>query len=179
MLAGFMIVLTSSGGEANAADPLAFADTSNTQTEELVRRPVGNPCAASDYSVVFDEDVLLASDGASNVGPFDIALPDGVYKVTLSTWLGGQDVAEETNEQWSFSTDSGYRSPTTIDSSPHLLMNQAFDAQEISATTSVQLHHFAPPDQDNANSVHPLCIGFDLTEDHERVVDPLEVQLRF
>ena len=44
-------------------------------------------------------------------------------------------------------------------------MNQAWTAQEISASTSVELHHRAPDSAEIANSVHPLCIGFDAADD--------------
>lgn len=169
LLVSFAIVLVSSGGGGEAPDAHAFSTATATGTEAFVRRPVGNPCALSDYSVSFAADVSLSDTDGSSVGPFLISLPEGVYDVTVSTWLGGEDLPQEKNEQWSFSTDSGYESPATVDSSPHLLMNQAWAGQEIDSTTAVELHHSAPDGTQVANSVHPLCIGFDAI-DEERLL---------
>ena len=80
----FSIILVSSGGGGQAPDALAFQGEADGTDTNIVRRPVGNPCASSDYSVSFDASVALATSEAPAVGPFTISLPDGVYDVTVS-----------------------------------------------------------------------------------------------
>lgn len=159
---GLSMLLAACSGEGDVPAALAFQDT------ETVNRPVGNPCASNEFSVVFDESVVLEDSDTDTLGPFDIALPAGTYDVLVSSWLGAQEDPLQTDEQWFFTTDSGYTSPTTTDSSPELLLNQSFTAQNIAEATSVMLHHKAPGSE-ISNSVHPLCVGFREVEVEEAI----------
>lgn len=159
-LLGFSLLLSACSGDGDVPEALAFDDAPG------LMRPVGNPCATNEISVAFDEGVVLSGSDEVAVGPFDIALPAGTYDVMVSSWLGAHEDPTETNEQWFFSTDSGYVSPTTLDSSPELLMNQAFQAQSIAESSSVMLHHPAA-DSNSDSSVSPLCVGFRLIEAEE------------
>ena len=66
MLLGFLILLVSSGGGGETPEALAFHDGAGASAaEDLVRRPRGNPCAASDHSILFDSNVALTGADAN------------------------------------------------------------------------------------------------------------------
>ena len=160
---GFSMLLAACSGTGDAPDALAFQDDSGGTGAATVARPTGNPCASNEFSVGFDASVVLIDPTTTTAGPFAVNVPAGTYDIIVSTWLGPEDIAAQTMEQWFFTTDSGYQSPLTNDFSPELLQNQEFQGQTIGATTSVTLHHKAPG-MTSANSVHPLCIGFRTVE---------------
>lgn len=160
---GLAFFLSACSGNSGVPESLAFDDAL------AVNRPVGNPCASNEISVVFDEGVVLSDSDAVAVGPFEVELPAGTYDVLLSSWLGAHEDPSQTSEQWFFTTDSGYVSPATLDSSPELLMNQAFRAQSIGESTSVTLHHIADGETDSVSTVHPLCVGFREIEAEEMI----------
>ena len=161
-LLGFSMLLAACSGNGEAPDALAFQDDSSGTTDPAatVPRPTGNQCASNEFSVAFDDTVVLLDNSTqASAGPFSVNVPAGTYDIIVSTWNGFTDIPDQTMEQWFFETDSGYTSPLTSDSSPALLQNQEFQNQTIGATTSVTLFHKAPG-MDSVNSVHPLCIGF-------------------
>ncbi len=154
------MLLAACSGDGGAPEALAFQDDSSGGTGAVtVNRPVGNPCSSNEFSVAFDQSVLLLDPAPATAGPFSVDVPAGTYDIVVSTWFGFEDDPSQTMEQWFFTTDSGYTSPTTDDPSIELLWNQEFQGQTIGDTTSVTLHHKAPG-MASANSVHPLCIGF-------------------
>lgn len=159
---GFSMLLAACSGGSEAPDALAFQDddSSGGETETVnVNRPTGNPCSSNEFSIAFDESVVLLDPDQVTAGPFSVNVPAGTYDIVVSTWLGFEELPAQTMEQWYFTTDSGYTSPITNDPSPELLWNQAFEGQTIGDTTSVTLHHKAPG-MESVNSVHPICIGF-------------------
>ena len=122
-LLGFSLLLAACSGTDQTPEAIAFQDDSSGGSA-TVNRPTTNPCAANEFFVEFDEDVVLLDPAATTAGPFDIELPAGTYDVLVSTWLGFEEIEIQTMEQWFFTTDSGYTSPLTTDPSPELLMNQ-------------------------------------------------------
>jgi len=112
----------------------------------------------SNYSVAFDSSVALIDPGVTTLGPFAVNVPAGTYEITMSSWLGLTDDPAQTMEQWYFTTDSGYTSPLTTDSSPNMIFTDVVNTQTLPATASVTLHHKG--NTGVTNSVHPLCIGF-------------------
>ncbi len=161
---GFTMLLAACSGEGQVPDALAFQDSSSDPAPAFVPRPEGNLCAGSDHSIQFDTDVVLIDPQTTTLGPFNISLPAGTYDVTLATWLGGEELPLQTMEQWSISTDTGYTSPLTTDSSPVLVDSQTFTDQVIGNTAWITVDHKAPG-MDSANSVHPLCVGFTSVEE--------------
>ena len=188
-LLGFTMLLAacSGTGEGEIPNALAFQDSSSDpvpaesdpapdagdpapdagdEAPERVFSPRPNvSCSSSTFSVAFGaSDILFDSAfGSDTIGPIDIALPAGTYDITVATWLGPYDDPNQTMEQWSFTTDSDYESPLTSDSSPVLQQNQTFEDVDLAATTQITLQH--KNDTGVANSVHPLCIGFELQEE--------------
>lgn len=65
---GLSMLLAACSGEGDVPAALAFQDT------ETVNRPVGNPCASNEFSVVFDESVVLEDSDTDTLGPFDLSL---------------------------------------------------------------------------------------------------------
>lgn len=187
LFAGFVLLLGACSTESSPPDGLAFQDDSSgdqqaqdtttaaptttatptttaapTTTESTVPkvpRPTNRDCSTNDYSLAFNSDVVLMAPTPSMQGPFNISIPAGTYDITVSSWLGFEDYAPDVMEQWYFSTDSGYTSPLTTDTSPELIANDLFSNQTIPATTSITLHHRSPSSA-QPNSVHALCIGF-------------------
>jgi hypothetical protein len=170
LFAGFVLVLGACSTESTAPDGLAFQDDSSGDTSSTVApttsatvprvfRPTDRTCSTSDHSIAFGEEVHLQAPSPSTQGPFSISVPAGTYDITVSSWLGFEDYPDHTMEQWYFSTDSGYTSPLSTDSSPELIVNNLYSSQTLPATTSITLHHRSPSSA-QPNSIHPLCIGF-------------------
>ena len=180
LLVGFILLLGACSTESSPPDGLAFQDdssgdtvpqqsltdtsstaapTTTASTVPRVNRPWDRDCSTNDYSIAFGDDVVLITPAPTMAGPFNVTVPAGTYDITVSSWLGFEDYPTHVDESWYFSTNSGYTSPLTTDSSPELIMNDLFSAQTIGETTSITLHHKSP-NSAQANSVHPLCIGF-------------------
>lgn len=185
LFAGFVLLLGACSTESTPPDGLAFQDSSGgdsqgdqslqdtttvaptttaapTTTESTVpkvNRPTNRTCQGNDHTVVFDESVVLIAPSPNMSGPYTVDIPAGTYDITVSSWLGLEDYVDHTDEQWYFSTNSGYTSPLSTDSSPELITNDLFSNQTVGATTSITLHHKSPSSA-QPNSVHPLCIGF-------------------
>jgi len=179
LFAGFVLVLGACSTDSAPPDGLAFQDdSSGDQARELssgdtsstvapttsstvprVFRPTDRTCSTSDHSIAFGEEVTLIAPTPSMQGPFNISIPAGTYDITVSSWLGFEDYPDDTMEQWYFSTNSGYTSPLTTDSSPELTVNDLFSSQTVPEATSITVHHRSPSSA-QPNSIHPLCIGF-------------------
>jgi len=101
---------------------------------------------------------VLIDPSNATFGPVSVNVPAGTYEITMSSWLGTHDDPAQTMEQWYFTTDAGYTSPLTTDSSPNLVFTDVVQTQTLGATTSVTLFHKG--NTGVTNSVHPLCIGF-------------------
>lgn len=138
-------------------------------TAPRVNRPTNRTCSTNEFSVAFGPEVVLIAPDGSSTGPFSISVPAGTYDITVQSWLGFEDIAADTMEQWFFTTDTGYTSPVTTDSSPELIFGQVFSDQTLAADVSeITLFH-AAPDGDRPNSVHPLCVGFTAVDAPEEV----------
>ena len=169
LFAGFVLVLGACSTDSTPPDGLAFQDDSSGDTSSVapttsstvprVFRPTDRTCSTSDHSIAFGEEVTLIAPTPSTQGPFNISIPAGTYDITVSSWLGFEDYPDHTMEQWYFSTNSGYTSPLTTDSSPELTVNDLFSSQTVPETTSITVHHRSPSSA-QPNSIHPLCIGF-------------------
>ena len=166
---GFTMLLAACSGEGDVPEALAFQDDTSSDPAPPAAVNSERPdisCSSSDFSIPFDASTVLIDPNTSTLGPFTlpVALPAGNYDVTVATWYGPVDEAVQTMEQWRFVTDSGFTSPLTDDfSSPtNLQSNQSFDGVDIPATTQIFLEHKG--NTGVTNSVHPLCIGFELNE---------------
>lgn len=143
----------------STAAPTTAAPTTTESTVPKVPRPTNRVCPGNDHTLVFDASTVLMAPTPNTQGPFTVNIPAGTYDITVSSWLGFEDYAPDTMEQWYFSTDSGYTSPLSTDTSPELIANDRYVNQTVGATTSITLHHRSPSSSE-PNSVHPLCIGF-------------------
>jgi hypothetical protein len=170
LFAGFVLVLSACSTDSTPPDGLAFQDDSSGDTSSTVApttsstvprvfRPTDRTCSTSDHSIAFGEEVHLQAPTPSTQGPFSISVPAGTYDITVSSWLGFEDYAGHDMEQWYFSTDSGYTSPLSTDSSPEQIVNNLYSSQTLPETTSITLYHRSPSSA-QPNSIHPLCIGF-------------------
>lgn len=175
---GFVLVLGACSTESEPPEGLAFqesqdsgdvpedttstteaAPTTTESTVPKVNRPTNRTCSANDYSIAFPADLALIAPSPATGGPFSVSVPAGTYDIVVWSWLGLEDFPTHVNERWYFTTDSGYTSPLSTDSSPELITADLFSNQTLGATSSITVHHSAPGSAE-ANSVHPLCIGF-------------------
>lgn len=178
---GFVLLLGACSSESAPPDGLAFQEDDSSQDPQIpideatttteaaptttestvpkVNRPTNRTCSANDYSIAFPADLALIAPSPTTGGPFSVSVPAGTYDIVVWSWLGLEDYPTHVDERWYFTTDSGYTSPLTTDSSPELVTADQFSNQTLGATSSITVHHSAPGSAE-ANSVHPLCIGF-------------------
>ena len=184
IFAAFMLLLAACSSTGNPPDALAFQDedpstvdedptttteaptttaapttteapTTTAAPDPGVSRPTNRTCTSSDYSVAFPSNVFLIAPTRTSQGSFPISVPAGTYDITVQTWLGFEDIPSHTMETWFFTTDSGYTSPVTVDSSPTLVNGQVFTAQSIPAgTTSITLFHGKPGSDMTLSLIH-------------------------
>ncbi|NNC81027.1 MAG: hypothetical protein HKN94_12845 [Acidimicrobiales bacterium] len=149
----FALAVAAAGcADADAGPPEALAFASS--------RPALT-CGESAIVMEFPDSVVLDEDTQS-AGPYDITLPAGNYVVRTATWMG-PDGGIGSNQQWYFTTDSGYRSPETSDSSPVESSINQFDDQVLGAATAeITIHRVEAAG--TIDRVHPLCLGFAPTE---------------
>ena len=119
----------------------------------MVQSAAALPCD----DVTVSTQVRLINGRASTLGPFTVTLAAGDYRVIMTSadamHAPGYQPSQ-TGEQWYFTTDSGYRSPTT----PDLAEGSGaatFDMGIVTLpeTTSVTFHHASTVP--GANSVVP------------------------
>lgn len=120
-------------------------------------------CAGHSFSF---EGTRLLNDGTSNAaGPFTIALPAGTYDIVLRSFddhAGHPGQTEQTQEQWYFELDSGYRSPVSSDiPDDEDSAIDTFTNVTIGGATAITVRHLG---EGGVNSVAPACVGFALTE---------------
>jgi len=137
----------------------------------LAGMPAASASECPGTSVSFEYFQLLNDDYRHTAGPFAIELPSGVYDVTMVSWDAHHthDQRTQLNEQWYFTTDSGYSSGLTLDIPLESNSTTTVQAEQtIDATTSITLRHAGI---DNVNSVTPICIGFVPVEQPAAVVE--------
>lgn len=188
LLAGLALLVTACSTESQPPEGLAFQDSGETSTtvaetatttaaettteapEETATTIAGTPrptnftCADADYSIAFNDSIVLLDPQLPSSGPFAISIPAGTYDINIATWLGWEDFPTHTMEQWFIEADSGYTSSFSTDTSPTQVTADTFTNQFIATDiTSITLRHKLPGMFEN-NSVHPLCVGFTLIE---------------
>lgn len=145
------VVLATGCGAADAAPPasLAFAD----------ERPTQLGCGSSEFTIEFPASVVLGAETTA-AGPYDLALPEGTYTIRTASWMGPAGDAGA-NQRWYITTNGGFESPLTSDSSPVGSTVNQFDNQALEASSTITIH------LDNGaglfDEVHPLCIGLTRT----------------
>lgn len=110
--------------------------------------------------VTVDAQVKLINGRVSTLGPFTVTLPAGDYRIMMTStdsMHAPEYQPHQTGEQWFFTTDTGYRSPTTPDLAEGS-GTATFDMGVVALpeTTSVTFHHAGTVP--GANSVVPRVV---------------------
>ena len=108
-------------------------------------------------NVVVAPSIDLVTRGVSTIGPIQIDLPAGRYRLAMSSVDAGHEPdhqSDQLSERWSFTLDNGYSSPITPDLATES-KSATFDmgAVDLVAATSITfVHHGVAP---SADSVRP------------------------
>ncbi len=150
-----------------AAVALVLAGSSVVATAVAANASSG----CGEYSFGFEGTRLLNDGISDSAGPFSISMPAGTYDITLHSFDDHADhpgQVEQTQEQWYFTLDNGYRSPVSSDiPDDGNTSTDTFRGVAIDAATAITVQHLR---EGGVNSVAPMCVGFTTVEPVEEVV---------
>lgn len=149
-----------------AAVALVLAGSSIVATAAAANASSG----CGEYSFGFEGTRLLNDGISDSAGPFSISMPAGTYDITLHSFDDHADhpgQVEQTQEQWYFTLDNGYRSPVSSDiPDDGNTSTDTFRGVALDAATAITVQHLR---EGGINSVSPMCVGFTTVEPVEPV----------